>query len=98
MNSETQMPEKKNKNVPDFPTSQFLRSIKHWTDSFISGETRIGVFLNSIQDDAYSYCKAKNRMDEWSEFIQDYVSEDYSESSDDSSSSGDAIEIDGPNQ
>lgn len=90
------MSEKK-KNVPDFHTSQFLRSVKHWTDTFISGGVRVGVFLNSIQDDAHSYCKSKDRMDEWFEFIQDFVSEGNSERRDDSSSSGDLIEIDDPN-
>lgn len=31
---ETKMPPKKK---VDFPTEQFLRSVKHWTDTFISG-------------------------------------------------------------
>ena len=79
---------------------QFLRAVKHWTDSFVSGQVRVGVFLNSIQDDALTYCKNKDRMEEWFEFIQDFVSEGNSERySNDTSDSGDVIEIDDdPNQ
>lgn len=90
------MSEKK-KNVPDFPTSQFLRSVKHWTDQFVSGNCKVGILLNSIQDDAHSFCKNKDRMDEWFEFIQDFVSEGASERNHSDSSSDDVIEID-PNQ
>lgn len=94
-----EMPQqKKEKNAPDFHTSQFLRAVKHWTDKFISGEVRVGIFLNSLQDDAHSYCKSKDRMDEWFQFIQDFISEGASDHYPDDSSSGDLIEIDHPNQ
>jgi len=94
-----EMPQqKKEKNAPDFSTSQFLRAVKHWTDSFVSGEIRVGIFINSIQVEAHTYCNAKGRVDEWFEFIQDFVSEGASDHHPDDSSSGDLIEIDDPNQ
>lgn len=65
---------KNQKKKVDFPTEQFLRSIKHWTDTFIAGEIKVGIFINSIQDDVYRYCQAKNRLDEWAEFTEDYTS------------------------
>lgn len=68
---EIKMPPKKKL---DFPTEQLLRSIKHWTDTFIAGEIKVGIFINSIQDDVYRYCQAKNRLDEWAEFTEDYTS------------------------
>lgn len=64
------------KKKPDFPTEQFLRAVKHWTDQFVAGGIKLGIFLNSIQDDAQSYCKQTNRLDEWNEFIQDFMDED----------------------
>lgn len=85
---EIKMPPKKKL---DFPTEQLLRSIKHWTDTFIAGEIKVGIFINSIQDDVYRYCQAKNRMDEWTEFIEDYVSV---HSNDESESSGEIIDLD----
>lgn len=96
---EIDMADKKNsKNAPDFPTTQFLRAVKHWTDKFVSGEARVGIFLNSLQDDAHSFCKNKDRMDEWFEFIQDFISEGASDRYPDSNTSGEVIEIDDPNQ
>lgn len=76
------------KKKPDFATDQFLRAVKHWTDSFVSGEVKLGIFLNSIQDDAHTYCRNKNRMDEWEEFIQDFVGGSESEES------ADVIDVD----
>lgn len=84
---EPRMPPKKK--VNDFPTEQFLRAVKHWTDSFVAGEIKVGIFLNSLQDEAHSFCKSKFRFDEWEEFIQDFMEED-----DQSSGSHDIISID----
>jgi len=91
---EQQTPETKMapKKKVDFPTEQFLRSVKHWTDTFISGEIKVGIFMNSIQDDAFRYCQSKNRLEEWAEFMEDYTSvnnDDYEEES-----SGEVIDVD----
>lgn len=79
----------------DFATEQFLRAVKHWTDLYVSGEIKVGIFLNSIQDDSYRFCKSKDRMDEWEEFIQDYMSVGDSEyQGEEGSSSGEVIDVD----
>lgn len=79
-----EMPPKK-KIPDDFETQQFLRAIKHWTDCFIDSKIKVGIFLNSIQDEAHTYCTRKNRGDEWFEFIRDFseCSEDLDESFED---------------
>lgn len=85
------MPPKKK---TDFMTEQFLRSVKHWTDSFVSGEVKVGIFLNSIQDDAHSFCRHKQRMGEWEDFLKDFISSDEEMSQESQSSSGEVIDVD----
>lgn len=75
----------------DFATEQFLRAVKHWTDQFISGEIRVGIFINSIQDESQLFCKQKNREDEWEEFLRDFIDDDDDHMS---QSSGEVIDVD----
>lgn len=74
----------------DFPTEQFIRSIKHWTDTFISGEIKVPMFLESLERDTYTFCHAKGRIDEFDECNPETDSVYY----DEEESSGDIIDVD----
>lgn len=50
--------------------------------------------MNSIQDDTFRFCQSKNRMDEWSEFIEDFTSVNTGDYDMEEESSGEVVEVD----